>query len=87
MAGELPLRCLGLDAPPIAILACVVSAMVPGGKFDDEIAVLDYERIRNANDSTSAFTRPRIKCAFDVSRVATRCRDNGYAECCRCRLR
>ena len=24
MAGELPLRCLGLDAPPIAILLCCV---------------------------------------------------------------
>jgi hypothetical protein len=52
---------------------------VPGGKFDDEIAVLVYERIGDANDSTTAFTRPRVKLALDVGRVAARCRDNGYA--------
>jgi hypothetical protein len=34
---------------------------MPGGKLDDEIAVLIYEGIGNANDSTAAFTRPRVK--------------------------
>jgi hypothetical protein len=61
--------------------------VVPDLKFDDEIAVLVDERIGNADDSAAAFTRPRVKCDFDVGRVAARCRDNGYAERWRRRLR
>jgi hypothetical protein len=51
---------------------------VPSRKFDDEIAMLVEECIGNANDSAAAFTRPRGKRAFDVGRVAARCRDNGF---------
>jgi hypothetical protein len=44
--------------------------VVPGCKFDNEIAVLNYERIGNANDSTTSFTRPRVKRTFDMGRIA-----------------
>jgi hypothetical protein len=52
---------------------------MPGRKFDDEIAVLNYERIGNADDSAAAFARPRRKRAFDMGRVAARRSGNGYA--------
>jgi len=45
--------------------------------------VLVYERIWNANNSTTAFTRLRVKRAFDVGCVAARRRNNGYANRCR----
>jgi hypothetical protein len=61
--------------------------VVPGCKLDDEIAVLVYERVGNADDSTAAFMRPLGKRAFDVGRVTARCKDNGYAKRSRRRLR
>ena len=60
---------------------------MPGCKFDNEIAVLGYERIGNANDSATALTGPSVKRALDVGRVAARCRDNRYSERRRRRLR
>src|SRR5262249_54081504 len=47
--------------------------------FDNEIPVLVDECVRNTNDSTIAFASPRVERAFDVGRVATRCRINGHA--------
>ena len=45
-----------------------------GRKLDDEIAVLNYERIGNANDSAAAFMRPHVKRASDLglARAAAR---------------
>ena len=60
---------------------------MPGCKFDDEIAVLNYERIGNANDPPTALTRSGVKRTFDMGRIAARGRNNGRAECWGRRLR